>query len=105
MSQRIETERDEANRFPHAADELSASSQPPHPASQIIPFPQSRSAAISASAAGGEPPSPPASFISLGTATAAVLMRLSTQFPRFKAIVPTREEDGRDDLGARWEEE
>jgi hypothetical protein len=32
-------------------------------------------------------------------------MRLSKQFPRIKVIVPTREEDGRDDLGARREEE
>ena len=94
MSQRIETEGDEANCFPHAADELSASSQPPHGASQIIPFPQSRSAAISASAAGGEPPSSPAPFESLGSATQAVVMRLANKRLRIKVLAPvTRDEE------------
>jgi len=95
MSQRIETEGDEANRFPHAADELSASSQPPHPASQIIPFPQSRSAAISASAAAGDPrPREPAAFIQIGDATQALIMRLANKRIRLRMLAPvTRDEE------------
>ena len=90
MPKRTDIERDEANRFPHAADELSASSQPPHPASQIIPFPQSRSAAISASAAAGDPrPREPAAFIQLGDATQALIMRLANKRIRLRMLVPT----------------
>ena len=94
MPKRTDIERDEANCFPHAADELSASSQPPHRASQVVPFPQSRSAAISASAAGGEPPSSPAPFGSLGSATQAVVMRLANKRLRIKVLAPvTRDEE------------
>lgn len=60
----------------------------------VIPFPsRDRAAASSDLAAGGDPPSPPASFISLGSATAAVVMRLSTQFPRFKMLTQTTGEE------------
>ena len=98
MSQRIETEGDEANRFPHAADELSASSKPPHRASQIIPFPRDRSA-IGLANEGAEAASVPSPFIPLGNATAAVVMRLSKQFPRIKVLVADtgRGEDIRDE--------
>ncbi len=99
MPKRTDIERDEANRFPQAADELSASSQPPHPASQVIPFRRADRAASDRSAAGGEPPSSPAPFIPLGNATAAVVMRLSKQFPRIKVLVADagREGDTRDE--------
>ena len=94
MSQRIETEGDEANRFPHAAEELSASSQPPHRASHVIPFPQSRSAAISASAAAGsQSPREPAAFIQLGDATQALVMRLANKRVRLRMLSQTTREE------------
>jgi hypothetical protein len=59
----------------------------------VIPFRRADRAASGRSAAGGEPPSPPASFVSLGSATAAVVMRLSKQFPRFKMLTQTTREE------------
>ncbi len=99
MPQRTDIERDEANRFPHAADELSASSQPPHPASQIIPF--RRASPPSGPAAAGEP-SPreePAAFIPLGSAVQAVVMNLANKRIRLKVLVADtgREGDIRDE--------
>ncbi len=98
MPKRTDIERDEANRFPHAAEELSASSQPPHRTSQVIPFPRDRSASGLANE-GTEAASVPSPFIPLGSATAAVVMRLSKQFPRIKVLVADtgREGDIRDE--------
>jgi hypothetical protein len=89
---------DEANRFPHAADELSASSQPPHSASCVIPFPQDRRAAMVDLAAAGDPRKDPAAFIPLGSAVAAVVMRLGRARPSIKVLAQTTRE-GDSDLG------
>ena len=64
----------------------------------VIPFRRSRSAAGSANE-GTEAASVPSPFIPLGNATAAVVMRLSKQFPRIKVLVADtgREGDIRDE--------
>ena len=99
MPQRTDIERDEAGRCHHAVGELPASSSVHRIGETVIPF--RRASPPSGPAAAGEP-SPreePAAFISLGTATAAVIMRLSKQFPRIKVLVADtgREGDIRDE--------
>ena len=86
---RKDDERDEGERLAGPSPFVAGSDRR---LNAVIPFPQSRSAAISASAAGGEPPSSPASFVSLGSATAAVVMRLSKKFPRIKVLTQTTRE-------------
>ncbi|MCZ3377453.1 hypothetical protein JJQ51_16005 [Rhizobium sp. AG207R] len=64
----------------------------------VIPFPRDRSA-IGLANEGTEAASVPSPFIPLGNATAAVVMRLSKQFPRIKVLVADagREESTRDE--------
>lgn len=77
---------DEANRFPHAADELSASSPARRIGETIIPFPappplpgRKDAGASSASAS--------STFISLGAITHAVVLRLAGGYPKIRGPV------------------
>nr|AOO88623.1 hypothetical protein [Rhizobium leguminosarum bv. trifolii] len=66
----------------------------------VIPFTRraDTSAALVGSAAGGDPPSPPANFESLGSATQAVVMRLANKRIRIRVAGPGAREDDRDQL-------
>lgn len=57
----------------------------------VIPFPQSRAA--SGSAAAGDPHQDPAAFIQLGSAVAAVVMRLRSARPSIKVLSQTTREE------------
>lgn len=70
----------------------------PPPGHAVIPFRRPDTSAAFGSAAGGDPPSPPASFQELGSLTQAVVMRLANKRIRIKVLAPAREEDGRDEL-------
>lgn len=66
----------------------------------VIPFPFRSARSSSVTVAGGDPPSSPAPFESLGTAAQAVVMKLANKQVRLSVwrIVPAREDgDGRDD--------
>jgi hypothetical protein len=71
-----------------------AVSGPPGPT--VIPFRRASSAASSSSAAGDDPLSSPASFQCLGSAVAAVVMRLGRARPRINVLVQTPEEEDLD---------
>ncbi|KQV28129.1 hypothetical protein ASC97_07215 [Rhizobium sp. Root1203] len=58
----------------------------------VIPFRRTSSAAVPGSAAGGDPPSPPASFQDLGSVTQAVVMRLANKRIRLKVLRAVGEE-------------
>jgi hypothetical protein len=64
----------------------------------VIPFRRADTSAASGSAAGGDPPSPPANFESLGSATRAVVMRLANKRIRIRVAGPGAREDDRDQL-------
>ncbi|TAV98477.1 hypothetical protein ELI24_08805 [Rhizobium ruizarguesonis] len=64
----------------------------------VIPFRRADTSAASGSAAGGDPPSPPANFESLGSATQAVVMRLANKRIRIRVAGPGAREDDRDQL-------
>ncbi|TAV89287.1 hypothetical protein ELI23_08740 [Rhizobium leguminosarum] len=66
----------------------------------VIPFPRraDTSAALVGSAAGGDPPSPPANFESLGSATQAVVMRLANKRIRIRVAGPGARENDLDQL-------
>ncbi|TBZ81391.1 hypothetical protein E0H61_14715 [Rhizobium leguminosarum bv. viciae] len=64
----------------------------------VIPFRRADTSAASGSAAGGDPPSPPANFESLGSATQAVVMRLANKRVRIRVAGPGAREDDRDQL-------
>jgi hypothetical protein len=65
----------------------------------VIPFRRADTSAASGSAAGGDPPSPPANFEILGSVTQAVVMRLANKRIRIRVTGPgAREEDDRDQL-------
>lgn len=71
----------------------------PPPGHAVIPFRRAdTSAALAGSAAGGDPPSPPASFEDLGSVTQAVVMRLANKRIRIRVAGLGREEDDRDQL-------
>ncbi len=63
-----------------------AVSGPPGPT--VIPLRRADTSAASGSAAGGDPPSPPANFESLGAATQAVVMRLANKRIRIRVTGP-----------------
>lgn len=65
----------------------------------VIPFNRkAETSAVSGFAAGGDPPSPPATFIELGQAVSAVVLRIRNSRLHVQAIVPDLEEEGiRDD--------
>lgn len=80
------------------AGETAPSSGPPL-GPTVIPFPRDRRDASVDLAAGGDPPSSPAPFESLGAATQAVVMRLANKRIRVNVLVSTpggEEEQGRD---------
>lgn len=54
----------------------------------VISFRRAETSAASGSAAGGDPPSPPANFESLGSATQAVVMRLANKRIRIRVTGP-----------------
>lgn len=62
----------------------------------VIPFPQDRRAAMVDLAAAGDPRQEPAAFIPLGSAVAAVVMRLGRARPRINVLVQTPEEEDLD---------
>lgn len=64
----------------------------------VIPFRKADTSAASGFAAGGDPPSPPANFESLGSATQAVVMRLANKRIRIRVAGPGAREDDRDQL-------
>lgn len=64
----------------------------------VISFRRADISAASGSAAGGDPPSPPANFESLGSATQAVVMRLANKRIRIRVAGPGAREDDRDQL-------
>jgi hypothetical protein len=72
-------------------------SGPPGPTA-VTPFRRADTSAASGSAAGGDPPSPPANFESLGSATRAVVMRLANKRIRIRVAGPGAREDDRDQL-------
>jgi hypothetical protein len=88
---------DEANRFPQAADELSASSPARRIGETIIPFPAPPQLP-GREGAGVTSASASSTFIPLSEPVRAVVMRLQGRFPRIKVLVPIREEDDRDQL-------
>lgn len=83
------------------ADILAGTSVPssgPPSGPTVIPFRRADTSAASGSAAGGDPPSPPANFEALGSVTQAVVMRLANKRIRIRVAGPGREEDDRDQL-------
>lgn len=65
----------------------------------VIPFRRADTSAASGSAAGGDPPSPPANFEPLGQAVSAVVLRIRNSRLRLRVAGPgAREEDDRDQL-------
>ncbi|TBY90453.1 hypothetical protein E0H40_12745 [Rhizobium leguminosarum bv. viciae] len=72
-------------------------SGPPGPTA-VIPFHRADTSAASGSAAGGDPPSPPANFERLGSVTQAVVMRLANNRIRIRVAGPGAREDDRDQL-------
>lgn len=63
----------------------------------VLQFPRrADTAALGGSAAGGDPPSPPAPFEPLGDAVAAVVLRLRGGFPRVKVLAPVLREEEED---------
>jgi len=91
MTKGTQIDGDEADRFPRAAGELSASSQSAASASQVIPFPRDRRAAMVDLAAAGDLRQDPAAFIPLGQAVSAVVMRVRNSRLRVKVQVQTTE--------------
>lgn len=69
----------------------------PPPGHAVIPFRRADTSAASGSAAGGDPPSPPANFEPLGQAVSAVVLRIRNSRLRLKVTGPGREDD-RDQL-------
>ena len=63
------------------------------PGQTVIPFRRAATSASFGSAAGGDPPSPPAPFEPLGDTVAAVVLRLRGGFPRVRVLAPAREEE------------
>ncbi|TAX46173.1 hypothetical protein ELI02_30090 (plasmid) [Rhizobium leguminosarum] len=72
-------------------------SGPPGPTA-VIPFRRADTSAAPGSAAGGDPPSPPANFESLGSATQAVVMRLANKRIRIRVAGPGARENDLDQL-------
>ena len=96
---------DEANRFPQAADELSASSHRPAAGETVIQFPSPAAsagaredAAVSSASA--------SLFVSIGAVTHAVVLRLRGGFPKIR-VERAAEGDfaARSDQSAAWEDE
>lgn len=63
----------------------------------VLPFRRADTSASFVSAAGGDPPSPPAPP-SIGSLTQAVMLRLANKRIRIRVAGPGREEDDRDQL-------
>lgn len=75
----------------------SVSSSGPPQGATIVPFPRRAiAAAFLGSAAGGDPPSPPASFETIGSLVQAVVLRLANDEVRLKVAGPGLEEVGDD---------
>lgn len=74
---------DEANRFPQAADELSASSHRPAAGETVIQFP-SPAASAGAREDAGVSSASASSFVSIGAVTHAVVLRLRGGFPKVR---------------------
>lgn len=85
---------DETDGGKRLAGLLPAVSGPPGPT--VIPFRRANSAASSGSAAGGDPPSPPAPFVPVGDAVAAVVLRLRGGFPKVKVLASGPREEEKD---------
>ena len=92
MTKGTQIDGDEADRFPRAADELSASSPGRRIGGPVIPFPRRADTSVASGfAAGGDPPSPPASFEALGPIVQSVVMRIKDSRVRLKVTGPARE--------------
>jgi len=79
----------------HDANQASDLSRSAARGTSVIPFRRAKSAACPA--AGGDPPSPPAPFESLGSVTQAVVLRLANDTVRLKVMTagPREEETDR----------
>lgn len=75
---------DEANRFPQAADELSASSHRPAAGETVIQFPSPAASAGAREDAGVSSASASSAFVPLGNLTHAVVLRLQGGFPKIR---------------------
>jgi hypothetical protein len=97
MTKGTQIDGDEADRFPHAADELSASSPGRRIGGPVIPF--TRRATVPPSpAAEASPPEASAPFEDLGSVTQAVVMRLANKRIRIRVAGPGARENDRDQL-------
>jgi len=85
---RTDDKKDGGNRL---AGLSAAVSGPPGPT--VIPFPRDRRAASVDLAAAGDPRQDPAAFIPLGSAVAAVVMRLQSARPKIKVLSQTTREE------------
>lgn len=86
---------DEKDQGPGLAGLSPLVSGPPGPT--VIQFPRrAHTAAFGGSAAGGDPPSSPASFESLGSVTQAVVLRVANNRVRLKVAAGPREEEEED---------
>jgi hypothetical protein len=98
---------DEANRFPQAADELSASSHRPAAGETVIQFPSPAAFAGAREGAGVSSASASSTFIPLGDLTHAVVLRLAGGYPRIRVERAAEEalaaRSG--DQPAAWEDE
>ena len=84
---------DEANRFPQAADELSASSHRPAAGETVIQFPSPAASAGAREDAGVSSASASSTFIPLGVPALAVVMRIKQGLPKISMPPRLREEE------------
>jgi hypothetical protein len=77
---------DEANRFPQAADELSASSHRPAAGETVIQFPSPAASAGAREDAGVSSASASSTFVPLSVPVRAVVMRLQGRFPKVNVM-------------------
>jgi len=86
---RTDAEKDQGQRLAGPSPLVSG---PPGPT--VIPFRRTETSAASGSAAGGDPPSPPASFEALGPLVQSVVMRIKDSRVRLKVTGPGARESG-----------
>lgn len=85
---------DEANRFPQAADELSASSHRPAAGETVIQFPSPAASAGAREDAEVSSASASSTFVPLGVPARAVVMRIKQGLPKISMPPRLREEEG-----------
>lgn len=85
---------DEANRFPQAADELSASSHRPAAGETVIQFPSPAAKSAGAREGAGVSSASASSFVQIGVPARAVVMRIKQGRPKISMPPRLREEEG-----------